>query len=205
MDARDTGADAGVNIDADTVWLTYAELGIARGTNAAAAKRLAMRRRWRRQAGNDGTTRVSVPVSEVRHWKGDTSAHTRVDAGVNTGDDTEVNTSVIKALEAAVASLTDRSTAAETRADRAEIRAESVEKRANEAERALSEERRRADRLELTHDRLETERDAAEARSTQAVADAQAAQQAAEELRQAEAARRGQGRWARLRVAWRGE
>ena len=35
--------------------------------------------------------------------------------------------------------------------------------------------------------------------------DAKAARQAADELRQAEAARKGQGRWARLRAAWRGE
>jgi hypothetical protein len=34
--------------------------------------------------------------------------------------------------------------------------------------------------------------------------DAKAARQNAEELRQADEARKGQGRWARLRAAWRG-
>jgi hypothetical protein len=35
--------------------------------------------------------------------------------------------------------------------------------------------------------------------------DAEAAQQGATALRQAEAARKARGRWARLRAAWRGE
>jgi hypothetical protein len=222
----DTGANAGVNTGADTVWLTYAELGKARGTNAAAAKRLAMRRRWRRQAGNDGTTRVSVPVSEVRHWKGDAGAHTAVSAGVNTDDDTGADASVIKALESAVASLTERAAVAENRADRAEIRAEQAEARVNRAEQSLSEERKRADQAEVAANRLEieldaeklgraeAEADAAELREamqkadhdrTTAVAIADEAVRAAEELRRAEAQRAGQGRWQRLRAAWRGE
>ena len=213
----DTGANAGVNTGADTVWPTYAELGKARGTNAAAAKRLAMRRRWRRQAGNDGTTGVSVPVSEVRHWKGDAGAHAAVSA----------DASVIKALESAVASLTKRAAAAQNRAERAEIWAEQAEARVNRAEQSLSEERKkRADQAEVASNRLETEldaeklgraeaeADAAELREamqkadhdrTTAVAIADEAVRAAEELRRAEAQRAGQGRWARLRAAWRGE
>jgi hypothetical protein len=57
----------------------------------------------------------------------------------------------------------------------------------------------------------EAEADTAELRETHArelaVAehDAKVAQQIARELRQADEARKGQGRWVRLRVAWRGE
>jgi hypothetical protein len=45
--------------------MTYAELGQLRGINTASAKRLASRRKWRRQPGNDGTARVAVPVDEA--------------------------------------------------------------------------------------------------------------------------------------------
>lgn len=46
-------------------WLSYEELGRLRGISTASATRLAFRRRWRRQKGNDGTARVAVPVSEI--------------------------------------------------------------------------------------------------------------------------------------------
>jgi hypothetical protein len=218
----DTDADTG----ADTVWLTYAELGRARGTNPAAAKRLAMRRRWRRQAGNDGTTRVSVPVSEAQHWKGDTSVHTSANTSVDTSNDTGVITSVIKVLQDAVASLTDRASAAEKRADQADIRANEAESRVHQAERALVEVEIRADRAESAKERLETDLEAAKIAQREAEANvaelreavrkadhdraaaveiADGAVRAAEELRQGQASRAGQGRWARLRAAWLGE
>jgi hypothetical protein len=46
--------------------MTYAELGKARGISAKSAERLAQRRRWLRQIGNDGMARVVVPVGEDR-------------------------------------------------------------------------------------------------------------------------------------------
>jgi hypothetical protein len=48
----------------DIRWLTYAELGQARGISTASATRLAFRRKWRRQPGNDGIVRVAVPADE---------------------------------------------------------------------------------------------------------------------------------------------
>ena len=45
--------------------MSYADLGRARGISAASAKRLAIRRHWRRHQGNDGTARVAVPVTEA--------------------------------------------------------------------------------------------------------------------------------------------
>src|SRR5262245_23209337 len=44
--------------------MTYAELGQARGISAKSAERLAQRRRWPRQVGNDGLARVLVPFGE---------------------------------------------------------------------------------------------------------------------------------------------
>jgi hypothetical protein len=61
-------------------------------------------------------------------------------------------------------------------------------------------------------DRLATERDAmreraafGQAAAEQAQEQAKAIQAKVDELRQAEEARKGQGRWARLRAAWRGD
>ena len=42
--------------------MTYAELAAVRGISPASAKRLAQRHRWGRQLGNDGVTRVTVPL-----------------------------------------------------------------------------------------------------------------------------------------------
>jgi len=42
-------------------WMSYAELGQARGASAATARRMANRKRWKKQPGNDGTMRVAVP------------------------------------------------------------------------------------------------------------------------------------------------
>ena len=46
--------------------MTYPELGKARGISAKSAERLAQRRRWPRQIGNDGMARVVVPIGEDR-------------------------------------------------------------------------------------------------------------------------------------------
>jgi hypothetical protein len=48
----------------DTRWMTYRELGKARGISAASAARLAYRKEWQRQPGNDGAARVAVPLGE---------------------------------------------------------------------------------------------------------------------------------------------
>ena len=67
----------------------------------------------------------------------------------------------------------------------------------DEALDALIGERHRADQAEVSVDRLETELEAARIAQAEAEADTS-------ELRRTEAERRGQGRWARLRAAWRG-
>ena len=128
----------------DVRWMTYAELGKARGISTASATRLAFRRKWRRQSGNDGIARVAVPIGE------DQSRHDdRGDARDVGRDDI---TRVVSALEASVASLTNRAEAAETWADRAEIRVEQAETRADRADQALIDERNRANRAEIGRD-----------------------------------------------------
>jgi hypothetical protein len=49
----------------ETLRLTYAELAKARGITLAAARRMTFRHRWPKQIGNDGFTRVMVPVTAV--------------------------------------------------------------------------------------------------------------------------------------------
>jgi hypothetical protein len=46
-----------------TRWMTYAELAAARGITRSSATRLAFRRGWQRQTGNDGQARVAVPAA----------------------------------------------------------------------------------------------------------------------------------------------
>jgi hypothetical protein len=55
--------DAARHVPGDTKWMTYTELGEMLGIERLSAKRLAMRHRWQRRAGNDGAARVAVPVS----------------------------------------------------------------------------------------------------------------------------------------------
>lgn len=83
-----TGDDTG-----DIIWMSYAELGQRRGISAASAKRLAIRRQWRRHRGNDGTARVAVPVTELR-----------VPDAI-TGDVPSDITPAIRAFETALAAL----------------------------------------------------------------------------------------------------
>ena len=60
--------DGVVGADTDDIrWLTYAEIGRARGISTASANRLAFRRKWRRQTGNDGIARVAVPRQRFSH------------------------------------------------------------------------------------------------------------------------------------------
>jgi chromosome segregation ATPase len=231
----------------DIMWLSYAELGKARGISTASATRLAFRRKWRRQHGNDGSARVAVPASEAQPKS--EAIHEDMD------DDRGDITHVVNAIETAVTALRERADAADLRAEQAEARATAAEARANQADQdraaaqaradradqEVASERTRADRaeqarvderhaLQADHERLIAvttarlaEADGRADRAEQALAGERnradmlrdrleaaeqahgKATQAADELRQAEAARKGRGLVARLRAAWRGE
>jgi hypothetical protein len=52
---------------AETRWVTYAELAVARGIDKASAFRLVKRHKWPRQRGNEGeTVRIAVSVEFLR-------------------------------------------------------------------------------------------------------------------------------------------
>src|SRR5579862_3357442 len=111
----DDMGDVGGDDRGSVRWMTYAELGEARGISTASATRLAFRRKWRRQGGNDKTARVAVPVSEARPKTGKPMT-----SGVTTGDDI---THVVRGFEAALAALGERADA-EATALRSQIEAE---------------------------------------------------------------------------------
>lgn len=59
-------SDITLAVGGGTRRMTYAELAAVRGISAVSAERLVRRRRWPRQAGNDGVVRVLVPLTEAR-------------------------------------------------------------------------------------------------------------------------------------------
>jgi chromosome segregation ATPase len=190
---RDVSGDAA----SDITWMTYAELGQARGISAASAKRLAIRRHWRRQQGNDGTARVAVPVTEATRREDK--------AGDATSDDAGDVTRAITALETAVTALRDQLEQANERADRAEqgregerARADALRDRVDDLSAKLTDAQAE---LAAAQDQAEAGRRQLEATQI-ALGEAEAD---AAELRQTDTQRKGRGRWARLRVAWRGE
>jgi hypothetical protein len=213
----------------DVRWMTYADLGRSRGISTASATRLAFRRKWPRQGGNDGTARVAVPIGEARPQTDRT--HDDRD------DDRGGVTRLLNVLEAAVAASGERAeadaaTIAVLRGQIEQTQAElDEERRGREAERVRADraeqgregERSRADAL---RDRLEvlqahaeeragrSENDVFELKGQLATAqsaaaeagrEAEAARQAMHAFLDEAAARRSLGLLARLRSAWRGE
>ena len=88
--------------DDDFRWLTYAELAAMRGISRTSAERLVLRRRWRKQKGNDGAVRVSVPATFL----------TSPDASPDTSPDLSPDLRArIKDLEAELASIIEQLTA----------------------------------------------------------------------------------------------
>jgi chromosome segregation ATPase len=177
----------------DTRWMTYGELGEARGINTASAKRLAFRRKWRRQAGNNGTARVAVPVDEVRR---------RTSGAPNATEDIS---RLVSGLEAALSTLREQLEHERSRADQADEAAEQGAVRLEEAEARIGKLRAAADTAALVRDSLERAL-TAEERARKAAANRTARADAEAEvvaLRQAEQVRRQLGRVARLRAAWR--
>jgi hypothetical protein len=213
----------------DVRWMTYAELGRIRGISTASATRLAFRRKWQRQGGNDGTARVAVPVNEAQRQP----ERIHDDRDDDRGDVRRL----VSALEAAIAVSGERARAdaatvgvlsgqveqvqAELDGERRGREAERI--RADRAEQGREGERARADAL---RDRLEVLQAHAEERAGRAENDvfelkgqlataqiavaeagreAESARQATHAFLDEDAARRRLGVLARLRAAWRRE
>jgi hypothetical protein len=195
----------------DITWMSYAELGQLRGISTASAKRLSNRRRWRKQAGNDGTTRVAVPVAEAASRETVSGDDPRDDPG-----DVPLHAKALAALEDALTAANTRAEAAVALADRTLAQLADAHARAERAEAAITGERQHADalrdRLEaMQHDLDATNADLAGARTLSDEIEAAmqariaAAQDALTALRKAETDRKARGLVARLRAAWRGE
>lgn len=129
-----------------------------------------------------------------------------------TTPDSGTEPETLRALEAAVSSLTDRAAAAEARAGQAEDLAKRAEQalaveqnRAHQAEQDRDAERSRAEGLAALLEATQLELAEQRALTDQAHARLLDATHQANTLRQADAERRARGRWARLRAAWRGE
>lgn len=173
---------ADADTTADARWLTYGELAAVRGIARLSAERLARRMRWRRQSGNDGFARVLVPVAFLG-LAGDRSKDGPHDAqGDEQGESPH-------AVETALAMLGERLAREDARADRAEATAAELRVQLEHAQREVADLRTQ---LERTQGYVE-----------QAQREAQEAQEAADELRQAEATRKGRGLPARLLAALR--
>lgn len=199
-------------------WLSYAGLGRIRGIGRESAKKLALRERWRRIPGNDGTTRVLVPrewlkparqspVERTRELsREDTHATNALDsafATALTAKDGEIAAlrAVIDAKDGELAAVRGqidgfrgRVVALEAERDRALADLQAMLPARSEAESL-------GKRLEAERDRVEQ----AETALERAHAQTKEACRVAEELRQEIDARKARGRWARLRAAWRGE
>lgn len=175
-------------------WMTYAELGAARGISTASATRLAFRRKWRRQGGNDKTARVAVPIGEAQP-----KSDKPMMSGVTSGD---YISQVVSGFAAALAALKERADA-EAQALRERIEAAEAEGTALRGQLAAAE--RRTDKAET---RATTAEDEAVALRGRIEAQQRRVEQAEAELvwmREADELRRSRGVLARLRAAWRGE
>jgi hypothetical protein len=172
----------------DGAWMTYGQLADARQITRRAAIRLAQRRRWRREKGNDGFARVFVPAVMTTP-RGDDAA--TIDAEPDDDTTTTAFETALAAIEAAhareLASLQERVAAAEQAQARAQGMVEQLAGAVHDMEVAG-----RVERARLQHD-LDAARAAA-----------QTAQEAAEALRLEASARKARGLAARLRAAWRG-
>jgi hypothetical protein len=173
------GASSEVSPGATTVWMTYAELAKSRGISRRSAERLAQRHRWPRRPGNDGTARVGVPAGAEKpsdRQQGD-------DRGADQGDTGGVIATLRDAFATALGARDGEIAALQAVID------------AKDGELAVC--RGQVDGLRQERDRALADLQAAQIAQSEAEADAA-------ELRQAEAARKARGRWARLRAAWRG-
>jgi hypothetical protein len=203
----------------DGVWMTYAQLAASRGVKRIAAVRIVQRHKWRKQAGNDGQVRVLVP----HDMTGPSPRLPQHVAGYVTGDVTATPVTVTSEVETVLAALREAHAGEierlNTRLDaliaghRGEIVAIEAKLAAAEARAAEVEQLRAAIETEHTHGADLEARIAglhglladAEHRLVDAERGRTTALEQLDTMDRAETARRGKGRWARLRAAWRGE
>lgn len=145
---------------ATTVRVTYAELAASRGVSVPTARRLTLRHRWPKQIGNDGLTRIEVPVAFVG-----TAAIETVGTAAAVPDATATGMAtaatdpfaVVPVLHGLVASLRAQLNRAEQQTQAAERRAEAAEQKAQAAEARVRELQDKLEAELIEHRRLLTE------------------------------------------------
>jgi len=117
--------------------MTYAEIAAARGISADSAVRLVRRKRWVKQAGNDGTVRVLVPVDEA------SPASSRSPGGQPGGQPAgraaaDILPVILGAIREVMQPLAEQLETANRRTDLERERADAECHRADQAERRLA-------------------------------------------------------------------
>jgi hypothetical protein len=202
---RDIGTDDTDVVGDDFVWLTYSELAKARATSTSSAIRLAFRRKWRRQDGNDGTIKVAVPAEDTKP-QNETADSDSDSVGRDIGQ-------VVGLLETAAVMLRERGEAADGMVAALHANAEEELEQARAETATEREARRRAEvgmkdaeaRLAQLREAFEAARHEAEAQRMAEQTIKEKAVAEAAQLRQTIQSRRELGLLARLRVAWRRE
>ena len=226
MDMPDNQADRQPDSSDSARWMTFAELAKVRGISRLSATTLVRRHRWRRQRDNQGHVIALVPLTWAKPDAGgqaddlpDKQPDNRPDSQGYIAAFEATLATVREAHAGEVSALRQRAEVAERRADAERQRADAAEEerraaetrivaaegRADRAEQAIAGERARADAVRARLDAMQVQLAAEAEAADQARRHAQAAQDNAEILREADAARKGRGRLARLRAAWRGQ
>ena len=156
----------------DARWMTFADLAAIRGTSKRAAVTLVRRHGWRRQRNNEGHVIALVPLTWATPEQAYKEPYGTTSQALSEAHK-EANTA---AFEVALTVATERAERAEQRADEANRRADVAVALAVRALAHFSEAERR---LRMDLDRAQH--------------DAEAAQQTAAELREADEARRARG------------
>ena len=200
--------DAPLESDEAGRWMTYGALANIRGITRPSAERLARRMKWRRQGGNDGFARVLVPVAFIEP-AGDRAKDSPHEGQGEPPRDSDASVAFQAALIAVreahageVVALQTRANVAELFAAELRVQLDEVRGKLMDAEAAV---RSMAERASQEVGRaVEAEADLRRELEAAQIALGEAQVDVAE-LKQAEAARAGKGRLARLRAAWRGE
>ena len=210
-DAPTDSTDAQPPVTDGVHHLTYGQIGERLGMSADAARQLVRRKGWCRSRPNaiGQPVVVVVPASEL----------TNAADGPDGDDRRSVLSVTVGALRSAVNLLGQQFEAERRRADAAQTQIEELHRDLTAAEIAAAEARAALDAARQQAQAAQAAADAAQAGQVEAETEAAVirndldaahrlvveAQERAEAVVRAEAARRGQGRWARLRTAWRGE
>jgi hypothetical protein len=171
-------SDAQDDVQSDMVWATYGEIAEAKSISKRAVARMTQRHRLRRQPGNDGKVRVLISRDMLA------PSHRASQRADESDEQSGTLQAVGTAYDTALAAKDQESAARD--AVVAELRT-----RLDQARAELSEARMEISALTIA--------------AEQAEAAARTAEERVAKMEAAEAARRGRGRWSRLRAAWRGE